>query len=137
MRDSRGRAVRARFTVPGRFPGLNDYVRACRCLSARARMKRDCDARVAAACVEAGCPRFDPPVSVTLDCYEADMRRDADNVHGMAAKFVLDGMRGAGVIGNDSRSWVPQPPGGGVFVGGEPRVEVTVEGEVIPDGERR
>lgn len=93
-------------------------------------MKRECDEMVALACREAGMPAFRPPVAVTVDCYERDERRDADNVHGMACKFVLDGLRKAGVVGDDSRRWVPQPPGGRVEVdAARPRVVVTVEGE--------
>ena len=127
--------ARVEVCVPGRFPGLNEYVRACKCPQSRARMKRECDERVAWACVGARCPAFAPPVTVTVDCYEQDARRDADNVQGMARKFVLDGLQRAGVIGNDSRRWVPQPPGGIVAVDrGRPRVVVTIEGEVAEDG---
>ncbi len=128
--------MRAVFEVPGRFPGLNEYVAACKVPQARARMKRECDARVVSACRAASCPRMAPPVAVTVDCYEADARRDADNVQGMARKFVLDGLQAAGVLGNDSRRWVPQPPGGVVAVDRErPRVVVTVEGEAARDGQ--
>lgn len=128
--------TRVVLTVPGRFPGLNDYVLACKSPYKRAKMKREADDAVAEAAKVAGCPTFLPPVSVRVDCYERDARRDADNVHSMACKFVLDGLQGCGAIKNDNRSWVPQPPGGGVYTDRlYPRVEVSIEGEV-DDGTR-
>lgn len=122
--------MRVELTIPGRFPGMNDYVRACKQPQARARMKRECDEMVTWACVRAACPSFRPPVAVTVDCYERDGRRDPDNVQGMARKFVLDGLQKAGVLENDSRRWVPVPPPGRVEVDrDDPRVVVTIEGE--------
>lgn len=117
-------------TVPGRFPGLNDYVNACKSPHGRAKVKRECDEMVAWAAMAADVPRLRPPVRVTVDCYEKDRRRDKDNVHAMARKFALDGLQAAGVIGNDNWDWVPELTGGSVELDRlYPRVEITLEGD--------
>lgn len=117
-------------TVPGRFPGLNDYVDACKNPRGRARVKRECDEMVAWAVMSSDVPRLKPPVKVTVDCYEPNRRRDKDNVHAMARKFVLDGLQAAGVIGNDNWDWIPELTGGSVQLDRlYPRVEITLEGE--------
>lgn len=118
------------FTVPRRFPGMNDYIDACVHKFKRARFKREATESVLLALGDTF-PRFLPPVEVRIDCFEQDARRDADNVHGAACKFILDALQTAGVIENDSRRWLPQPPSGGVFTDKLfPRVEVTVRGRI-------
>ena len=116
--------------VPGRFPGLNDYVLACKNHHLRRRMKAECDEMVGWAAMASDVPKLKAPVKVTVDCFEKDRRRDKDNVHSMARKFALDGLQEAGVIGNDNWDWVPELTGGSVELDRLfPRVEITVEGE--------
>lgn len=93
-------------------------------------MKAEADGAVAWAVLTNDVPRLKPPVRVTVDCYEKDARRDPDNVHSMARKFVLDGLQVCEVIGNDNLEWLPELTGGGVYVDRlYPRVEVTIEGD--------
>ena len=116
-------------TIPGRFPNLNDYVRASHNEHARRRMKAEADGAVAWAVLTNDVPRLKPPVRVTVDCYEKDARRDPDNVHSMARKFVLDGLVAAGVIKDDSRKYVEQCPDRVLTDRARPRVVVEVSDE--------
>lgn len=93
-----------RFTIPGRFPSLNDYIKAERA-NARyaASMKHDETDRVANAAF--GLPHFQCPVIVSFKWVEPNMRRDVDNI-AFAHKFILDGLVKAGALKGDSRKYV-------------------------------
>lgn len=49
----------------------------------------------------------DEPCDITLIWHEPHNRRDPDNIYG-GAKFVLDGMRDAGVIKDDKQKYIHQ-----------------------------
>ena len=114
-----------RFTIPGRFPSLNDYIAAERAnRKFGASMKRKETKRTAQAAE--GLQHLTNPVIVSFRWIEPNMRRDADNV-AFAKKFILDGMVMANVIAGDSRKYVigiqdefPEPDPD------NPRVEVTI-----------
>lgn len=91
------------FEVPGRFPSLNDYLR-IRNPRQRAALKRELDHRVAWAAKEAGVrpvKRF----MVRIVWFEPNARRDWDNVRS-GIKFVLDGLKKAGIIKDDSQRYL-------------------------------
>lgn len=94
------------FEIPGRLPGTNEYQDECR-KNARAggRMKRDATDMVAWYAKAARIKPMLPPVSVHIEWVEPNMRRDKDNIRG-GAKFILDGLQEAGVIGNDNWKWI-------------------------------
>ena len=94
----------AKFTIPGRFVSLNEYVNAER--SRRnygAAIKRD-ETNKAKKAAE-GMPHFEHPVWLSFKWIEKDSRRDLDNI-AFAKKFILDGLVKAGVLENDSRRFV-------------------------------
>lgn len=89
------------FTIKGKFPGLNEYVDACRKnRHVGARMKREQQRRVTDAITEYGIKPMDAPVDVYILWCEPNKRRDKDNVR-FAIKFILDGLVEAGIISDD------------------------------------
>lgn len=116
-----------RFEVPGRLPGANEYQAACRRHPKEgARMKREATDSVAWCAKAAGLRRMRPPVRVSITWVEPNMRRDKDNIR-FGAKFVLDGLREAGVIGNDNWEWVESIADSYTVNRSDPRVIVEVE----------
>lgn len=100
--------MHASFTIEGRMPGLNEYTKKNRAnVHAGSAMKRRETERAAWAARAAHMPRFARPVWVTFHWYEPEKgrRRDIDNV-AFAKKFILDGLKLAGVIADDSPKWV-------------------------------
>lgn len=101
--------MQASFTIEGRMPGLNEYTKANR--NRRwpegSQMKSDETERAAWAARAARVPRFRGPVWVTFHWFEPDSgrRRDIDNV-AFAKKFILDGLKLAGVIADDGPEYV-------------------------------
>lgn len=94
------------FTIPGRFPSLNEYTEANRINPhTGAAMKRHCTARVRVACSGLGTPPGEPPWTVLVRWYERNAKRDDDNV-AFGVKFILDGLVAAHVIPNDSRAYI-------------------------------
>ena len=123
-----GRGVIARMAIPGRMPGLNDYVRAERASRyAAARMKGQQTERAGIAAAEQGMPRFSGPVEVAFTWVERDRRRDMDNV-AFAKKFILDGLVWAGVIPDDTPRYVTGLADRFAYDAERPRIEVEVRG---------
>lgn len=92
--------------IPGRLPGWNEYVAVeRRNRFAGAKMKKDTSWLVAFYARKARLEPFVGPVVVRIRWVEPNRRRDVDNVQG-ASKFVLDGLRDAGVIVNDTQKRV-------------------------------
>lgn len=91
--------MRRRFEVGGRFVGLNEFYRMDKW--EQARVKREHDERVAAAAKAAGLRPFKGRVRYAVTWYEANRRRDLDNV-AFGKKFIQDGLVKAGVLHNDT-----------------------------------
>ena len=97
--------IAARFDVPGRFPSYNSLLRSARHDEGyEARRKRELTRRVQACCSGIAV-KGRPPYTVRLTWFEHSPSRDVDNVQG-GAKFILDGMKWAGLIPDDSRAYV-------------------------------
>ena len=100
--------MQASFTIEGRMPGLNEYTKAIGSNYHKgAAMKRRETERAAWCAKAARVPRFRGPVRVTFHWFEPDSgsQRDVDNV-AFAKKFILDGLKMAGVIVDDSPKYV-------------------------------
>lgn len=98
--------MKAKLTICGRFPSLNEYIDAERGIRyMAAAMKREYTDRVSEAAIAQDMPTFKQPVFVVIDWYERDRRRDPDNIR-FAAKFILDGLVRAGVLVNDNQRWI-------------------------------
>ena len=89
--------------IPGRLPGLNEYIAAERTSRYKAAgMKRRAEAQVAwAAKAQLGGVRFQKPVRMRYTWYEKDRRRDKDNVSGFGRKMIQDALVKAGILKND------------------------------------
>ena len=94
----------SRFTIPGRFPSLNDYISAERSQRGYAASMKKKETKRAADAAH-GVPTFSDPVIVSFKWVEPNARRDIDNV-AFAHKFILDGLVDAGVLKGDSRKYV-------------------------------
>jgi Holliday junction resolvase RusA-like endonuclease len=115
------------FTIPGRLPGMNDFIGAMNNNRWKgADLKRKETRRCAMAVV--GLPPIRKPVKLSIEWIERDARRDLDNIAAGGTKVLLDGLVSAGILPDDGRKWVrgishsfPEPDGR------NPRVEVTIE----------
>lgn len=115
-----------RMTIPGRMPGLNEYVRAERANRyAASKMKREQTERAGIAAVEQRMPHFPGRVEVAFTWVEPNRRRDMDNV-AFAKKFVLDGLVRAGVIRDDTPRYVAGLSDRFEYDAANPRIEVEV-----------
>ena len=98
--------MRASFTIPGRFPSLNEYIDAERTFKLKAAsMKRKHTDRVCELAQMSDVPIFREPVFIVVSWIEKDRRRDPDNIR-FGMTFILDGLVKAGVIPNDTQRWV-------------------------------
>ena len=95
--------MRARFTIHGRLPGLNEYVAAERANRYKgANMKRDAQAVVIMAIrQQLRGVHFTRPVRIAYTWVERDRRRDLDNVAGFGHKVIQDALVSAGVLKDD------------------------------------
>lgn len=117
-----------RMVIPGRMPGLNDYVRAERANRyVASTMKRQQTERAGVLAVEQGMPQFSGTVDITFTWVEQNRRRDMDNV-AFAKKFILDGLVRAGVIHDDTPRYIGSLTDRFAYDSRHPRIEVEVRG---------
>lgn len=90
------------FTISGKLPGLNEYIKACRTgAQVGAQMKKKQQKYV-----EGFIPKADPfttPVIVKISYYEPNKRRDPDNISGFARKVIFDALVDAGILKDDGQ----------------------------------
>ncbi len=91
-----------RFTIPGRLPGLNEYITAERTNRYKgAAMKRQAENVVIAAAKKLGKWRPDGPVRMVYNWFEPDRRRDKDNISSFGRKVIQDALVKGGWLKND------------------------------------
>lgn len=100
------------FVIDKQLPSLNQYISANRSNKyAGAKFKKEQEEYIGWCIKKAlanGClTTFDKPVTVFIDWYEKDKRRDCDNIQS-SQKFILDALQQQGVIPNDNRKYVKQ-----------------------------
>jgi len=87
--------------LPGNLTDLNTYINAERTNRFRgAKIKKDETERVYWECKKQKLKLIDHEQILTFYWYCKDMKKDPDNI-AFAKKFILDGMRDAGVLKND------------------------------------
>lgn len=120
----------AKFTIPGRLPGLNDYIKAERGNKyVAAKIKRETEALIGVAIrSKLRGARFHAPVTMHYCWYEPNTRRDKDNIS-FARKFVQDALVGAGVLQGDGWKHIDGFTDRFFVDANTPRVEVTITDE--------
>ncbi len=92
--------------IPYRFPSLNEYIGAMnRNRFIGNKMKQECTDFVRQTARYAKLGHFTEPITIGLNYWEPNAKRDPDNIT-FAKKFILDGLKLAGVITDDSQKWI-------------------------------
>jgi len=101
-----GAAMRQRLAIHGTFPGTNQMLVAAKShWAVYAREKKRLTGKVKFLAQLARLQTVDAPVTVRFWWYEANARRDVDNISS-GQKYVLDGLVAAGVLHDDRRTCV-------------------------------
>ena len=119
-----------KLVIPGRLPGLNDYIKAERGNKyVAAKIKRETEAMIVLAIrSKLRGARFHAPVTMHYCWYEPNTRRDKDNIS-FARKFVQDALVGAGVLQGDGWKHIDGFTDRFFVDANIPRVEVTITDE--------
>lgn len=118
--------IKQTFTIDGRMPSLNDYIRSMnKHFMAGNVMKQTETDRAAWAAKAAKLRTCERPVIVHFRWVEKDHKRDLDNI-AFAKKFILDGLVRAGIIKNDTQTYIAGFSDTFAFDGRNPRIEVTL-----------
>lgn len=115
-------------TIPGRLPGLNEYIEAERRNKyIAANMKREAEQRIIlAAKAQLRGVRFRAPVVMHYTWLEPNRKRDKDNI-AFARKFVQDALVRCGVLQNDGWAEIDGFTDAFAVDRKSPRVEVRFE----------
>lgn len=116
-----------RFTIKGRLPNLNDYIKECRGNKYSAnKMKASVENGVIFAIRQAKLkPVTIYPVRLKITWYEENMKRDIDNIT-FATKFIQDAMVKAGILKNDGQKQINALEHEVVIDREKPRIEVEI-----------
>lgn len=97
-----------KLTVLGRLDGLNEYVNACRSSPHKgSKMKRQNEETVLWAVYrQLGGVQIHVPVEMEFYWYEANKRRDHDNVSSFGRKVIQDALVKAGVLEDDGWDYI-------------------------------
>lgn len=91
-----------KFTIPGRLPGLNEYITAERTnRQCAAKMKRQAEDVVIDAARSLGKWKAKGPVSMVYCWFEPNRRRDKDNISSFGRKVIQDALIRGGWLKND------------------------------------
>lgn len=114
------------------LPGLNDYLSECRKNpKAGARMKSDYQKIIDYAIRrQLGRIKIDKRIHISYTYYEADGRRDMDNIAGTAHKFIQDSLIECGVISDDGWKNISGFTDKFLVDKNNPRIEVLIIEEV-------
>lgn len=101
--------MRYTFVIPGKLPGLNDYLKAERSFSRKHSCGNDMKQQyqmVISNAIRTQLRRLSIKVPVTIEYryYEPNKKRDLDNIAGVAHKFVQDALVKCHVLENDGWS---------------------------------
>ena len=126
------------FTIPGRLPGLNEYIEAERSHRIKgANMKAEYE-RLICRCIriQLGKVQITKPIRLDYHFFEPDKRRDKDNISGYAHKLIQDSLVKCRVLKNDGWREIADYRDYFAVDKSNPRVEVIMTTEGENDGER-
>ena len=123
-----------KFIIYGRLPSLNEYlaaerstIRGRRGHSAGNSMKRSCEMLIINAIRKARLKRIKSPVILHYTFFEANRKRDLDNISATAHKFVQDALVKAGILENDGWNYIRGFTDAFAVDAKNPRIEVEIE----------
>ena len=93
-----------KFVIDMKLPGLNDYIRVCRCNKYQAaKFKNDIEEEIGLFLTKM--PKWNNPIKIHFHWIEGNKKRDLDNI-AFAKKFILDAMVKNKKLQNDNRKCV-------------------------------
>lgn len=97
-----------RLVIPGRLPGLNDYIhKTNNNRLSGASLKRSCQEEIMWSIrQQLGGKRITRPVFVRFRWVERDRRRDRDNISAFGRKVILDALVSLGILRDDGWDYV-------------------------------
>ena len=118
---------KASFTIYGRLDGLNEYTRACRSNRYKgSKMKANNEGLVIASVLcKLRNVKFNCKVNITYKWYEANKKRDLDNI-AFAKKFIQDALVKMGVLAGDGWRHISGFTDEFYIDKENPRIEVTI-----------
>lgn len=95
--------MRYMFTIPGKLPGLNEYIAAERRHRLKAAQMKARYEKIIQWCIrnDLGSLRITDPVFIDYHFYEPNRRRDKSNISGYARKMIEDALVKCRVLEND------------------------------------
>lgn len=122
-----GVIVTQKFIIDGRLPSLNDYCKAERTgYHIANKMKHSYQTLIIVFIRRARLKPIKRPVKIVYRFYEANKRRDKDNVSGLTHKFVQDALVESGILKDDGWEFVSSFSDEFYIDKKNPRIEVTL-----------
>lgn len=120
--------MKIKIIIPGELPDLNNEINAAKAHWANYASHKDYWTNYIAQVIrEQKIPVLKTPIKPKYIWYTKDLRKDTDNISATGRKYILDGMKQAGIIPNDSRRYVSGTRGDEYFVDKmHPRVEIEI-----------
>ena len=118
-----------RFTIKGRLPSMNEAFDAARGGKfIEAKLRSDCEKLIIPS-IKHDLKRWKPtpPVLLHYKFFEANKRRDKDNVSGYAHKVIQDSLVKAGVLDGDGWNYIEGYDDTFAVDKNDPRIEVEIE----------
>lgn len=118
-----------KLVIPGRLPGLNEYIAAERTNRYRAAaMKREAEALVLLSAKKTlrGWRQMNRPVMMRYVWYEKDRRRDMDNISSYGRKVIQDALVKSGYLRGDGWECIAGFADGFAVDKKNPRIEVEI-----------
>jgi Holliday junction resolvase RusA-like endonuclease len=127
--------MKTKIDIPGRFPGMNEMIEAAK--KGRGKYQPYADMKAEYTDMVAWCAKMLPKynyIDIKITWHEPNVKRDPDNIEA-GAKFILDGLKEAGTIPDDSQKFIHSVLHRVEVDPKNPRVEIEVE-EFLNGGEK-
>ena len=129
-------------TIPGRLPGLNDYIDATRQNRAKsARIKDETQQQIMWHIrSQMRGVKIEHPVHISFTWFEPDRRRDRDNISSFGRKVIQDALVAGGVLYDDGWDYVVSYSDDFAVDAKKPRIELVIvekPGKVKPRNKGR
>lgn len=122
--------MKAKFTINGKLPGLNDYTLDCRRNAySGAQMKRIAQELCMWSAKQQCKVKFTKPVWIYYDFYEPDRRRDKSNIAAFAVKVIEDALVQLQIIHDDGWKYIENYTPSFKIDKEHPRIEVRITDE--------